>query len=59
MIKVKIDERRDYELHVKQAVSRMQISGKHKAIFRKIAMQCFDDGIAMRNNKLYVEIKED
>jgi len=58
MTKVKVESRRDYELHVKRTVARMQVSSKHKAIFRKIALQCFDDGVAMCQNKLEVAIKE-
>lgn len=52
---VHIESRRDYELYVKTIVAKMQISGKHKATIRKIAMQCFDDGISMNMGKLHVE----
>jgi len=54
--KVKIDERRDYELHVKSLVSKMTVSNKQKSLFRKLAMQCFDDGLVFGQNDLYVEV---
>ncbi len=56
LTKIKIEERRDYELYVKKAVSNMQVSGKHKAVFRKIAMQCFDDGLAFSQGNLRIEV---
>ena len=56
---VDIKSRRDYELHIKTQVAKMQVSGKHKAIFRKLAMQCFDDGIVYQaNNGGVVEVKD-
>jgi len=58
MATVKIESRREYELHVKSTVAKMQISGKHKAVIRKLAMQCFDDGVAMNMNNLKVEVTE-
>jgi len=58
MALVKIESRRDYEIHVKTLVAKMPVSSKNKAVFRKIAMQCFDDGIAMNMNKLTVEVSE-
>ena len=57
MTNVKIDERRDYELYVKKIVSKMQVSGKHKAIFRMVAMQCFDDGNKFNQGNLKVEVE--
>jgi len=54
--KVKIDERRDYELHVKSLVSKMTVSNKQKGLFRKIAMQCFDDGLVFGQGNLTVEV---
>lgn len=55
--KVKIEERRDYELHVKNLVSKMQCSGKHKALIRKLALQCFDDGNNFNQGNLTVEVE--
>jgi len=54
---IKIEERRDYELYVKKVVSNMQVSSKHKAVFRKIAMQCFDDGNTFAQGNLKVEVQ--
>jgi len=54
--KVKIDERRDYELHVKSLVSKMTVSNKQKSLFRKLAMQCFDDGLTFGQGNLMVEV---
>jgi len=53
---IKIEDRREYELYVKNAVSKMQVSGKHKSNFRKIAMQCFDDGNKFSQGNLSIEI---
>ena len=55
---VKIEERRDYELYVKNVVAKLKISNKQKAIFRKIALQCFDDGIKYNRGDLEVEVVE-
>jgi hypothetical protein len=55
---IKIEERRDYELYVKNTVAKMQISSKHKAIVRKIAMQCFDDCIKHNQKDLKVEVPD-
>ena len=58
MAVVKIESRREYELHVKSVVAKGKLKDKPnkiKAIAREIAMQCFDDGIAMNMGKLYVE----
>jgi len=55
-MKVNIEERRDYELYIKRIVSKLQVSGKHKSIFRKIAMQCFDDGVRYNQNNLEVDV---
>ena len=57
-MKVKIEERRDYELHVKKLVSKMTVSNKIKASIRKIAMHCFDDGIVFNQNNLTVDIED-
>ena len=57
-MKVKIEERRDYELHIKKIVSKMTVSNKHKALFRKLAMQCFDDGIVFNQLNLSVDIED-
>ena len=57
MTDIKIEDRRDYELYVKKVVSSMQVSGKHKAVFRKIAMQCFDDGLMFGQGNLKVEVQ--
>jgi len=54
--KVKVEERRDYELHVKTIVSKMNVSNKQKGIFRKLAMQCFDDGLVFGQGNLTVEV---
>lgn len=53
---IKIEERRDYELYVKRTVGKMQVSNKHKSLFRMIAMQCFDDGVVFNQNNLRVEV---
>ena len=59
MMEVPIESRRDYELFVKRTVANMQVSGKHKAIIRKLIMKGFDDGIAFNsNNGGVVEVKE-
>jgi len=55
---VKIEERRDYELYVKHTVAKLQISNKQKATFRKIALQCFDDGVRYSRDDLEVEVVE-
>ena len=55
---VKIEERRDYELYVKNVTAKLQVSNKQKATFRKIALQCFDDGIRYNRNDLEVEVVE-
>jgi len=57
-MKVKIEERRDYELYVKKLVSTMKATNKVKASVRKIAMYCFDDGIAFNQNNLTVDIED-
>ena len=57
-MKVKIEERRDYELHVKKLVSKMTVSNKIKASIRKIAMHCFDDGIVFNQLNLSVDIED-
>ena len=54
-MKTTISERRDYEIYIKLEVSQMTISNKQKAIVRKIAMECFDDGVAFLNQGLEVE----
>lgn len=53
---VKIEDRREYELYVKNVVAKMQVSNKQKAIFRKIALQCFNDGVKYNLNDLKVEV---
>ncbi len=55
-MKVKIEERRDYEVHVKTLIAKMTVSNKQKGLFRKLAMQCFDDGVVFNQNNLKVEI---
>jgi len=55
-MQVKIELRRDYELYVKNLVARMQVSNKRKATFRKIALQCFDDGVKYSQNDLKVDV---
>jgi len=55
---VRIEERRDYELHTKKLIGKMSVSSKHKALFRKLAMQCFDDGIAFNQSNLTVEVED-
>ena len=55
---IKIEDRREYELYVKNTVAKMQVSGKHKSLFRKIAMQCFDDGVKYRSNDLHIEVAD-
>ncbi len=57
-MKVKIEERRDYELHIKNLIGKMSVSNKHKSLFRKLAMQCFDDGIVFNQNNLTVDIED-
>jgi len=57
-MKVKIEERRDYELHIKKIVSKMTVTNKHKSLFRKLAIQCFDDGIAFNQKNLTVDIED-
>ena len=54
--KVKIEERRDYELHVKSLVAKMTVPNKQKSVVRKIAMQCFDDGLNFGRSNLVVEV---
>jgi len=54
---VRIEDRREYELYVKNAVSKMQVSSKHKAVFRKVAMQCFDDGNKFNQGNLAIEVE--
>ena len=56
LTKVEIVERRDYELHVKTLVAKMNVSNKQKGLFRKIAMQCFDDGLTFGHGNLMVEV---
>lgn len=53
---IKVDSRRAYELYIKKTVAKMSASNKQKAIIRKIAMQCFDDGISHNRNDLKVEV---
>lgn len=57
MSKIKIEDRRDYELYVKKLVANMQISNKRKSIVRQIAMQCFDDGMKFNQQNLEVEVQ--
>ena len=57
-MKVKIEERRDYELHIKNLIGKMSVSNKHKSLFRKLAMQCFDDGIVFNQKNLSVDIED-
>jgi len=57
-MKVKIEERRDYELHIKNLISKMTVTNKHKASFRKLAMHCFDDGITFNQKNLSVDIED-
>jgi len=52
--KVKIELRRDYELHIKNIVAKMTVSNKQKSLFRAIAMQCFDDGLVFGQGHLHV-----
>ncbi len=54
---IKIEARRDYELHVKNLVAKMTVSNKQKSLFRKIALQCFDDGIVFNQLNLFVEVE--
>jgi len=56
LTKIKIEERRDYELHIKTLVAKMTISNKQKGLFRKFAMQCFDDGLTFNQSNLHVEV---
>ena len=56
LTKIKIEERRDYELHIKTLVSKMQCSNKQKGLIRKLAMQCFDDGNNFNQGNLQVEV---
>jgi len=53
---IRIEERRDYELHIKRLVKKMTVSDKHKGLFRKLAMQCFDDGLTFSQGNLKVEV---
>ena len=53
---IKIEERRDYELHIKTLVKKMKVSDKQKGLFRKFAMQCFDDGNTFAQGNLKVEV---
>lgn len=55
----KIESRRDYELYIKHKVALMTAPNKIKAIVRKIAMEAFDDGIAMVADGLEVETDGD
>ena len=56
-MQVKIDTRRDYELHVKSTVDRLEISNKKKAVVRKIAMLCFDEGLKFARGNLKIEVE--
>jgi len=56
LTKIKIEERRDYELHIKTLVKKMRVSDKQKGLFRKFAMQCFDDGLVFGQGNLNVEV---
>ena len=53
---VKVEDRREYELYVKNAVAKVQVSAKQKAVIRKIAMQCFDDGNKFNQGNLSIEV---
>jgi len=57
-MKVKIENRRDYELHVKKLVAKQTMSNKMKATVRKIVMQSFQDGTDFSQNNLSVEVME-
>ncbi|RLC89420.1 MAG: hypothetical protein DRI37_03830 [Chloroflexi bacterium] len=56
LTKIKIEERRDYELHVKALVKKMRVSDKQKGLFRKFAMHCFDDGLTFSQGNLHIEV---
>jgi len=58
-MEVKIEQRREYELHVKSLVAKMQVSSKHKSAFRKLAMKCFDDGVLFTQSNLIVEVQDE
>ena len=44
--------KRDYEVHVKREVAKMSVSNKHKAVVRKMCMQCFDEGVYYASKNL-------
>lgn len=59
MATIKIDTRRTYEIFIKSRVAKLQVSNKHKAVIRKLIMEGFDDGAAMRGEGLEVEVSDD
>lgn len=51
---IKIETRRDFELHVKSQVANMQVSNKVKAVVRKAIMEGFDSGMDFARQNLKV-----
>lgn len=54
---IRIERRREYELHVKHVMRNKALTNKQKAFMRKVAMQCFDDGIDFIQGKLYIKVE--
>lgn len=56
MTNIRIVARREYELYVKEKVSKMEISNKQKAIVREVSMAAFDDGTRFIKGQLEVRV---
>lgn len=54
---VKIEDRKDYELHVRTLVNKnLKLGIATKKLVVELAMQSFDDGIVYTQNNLKVQI---
>lgn len=53
---IKIESRRDYELHTEKVVADTAMSNKQKAIMRKLIMEAFDNGQSFSQKNLSVEV---
>ena len=54
---VKIDERKDYELHIKNLVKKnLKLKPIMAKLVMALAMQSFDDGVVFTQNNLKVQV---
>ena len=57
MMKVKLDSRAEYELHIKKLVAKnLKLKPAMGKTVIALAMQCFDDGMLFNQNRLEVQV---